>query len=158
MNAPATRTRPELTIRRTFDAPRDLVFRLWTDGEHLRRWCCPTGFTIPFSEGDIREGGRFRTCMRAPDGTDHWLGGTYVEIVENRRIVFIHAWQDADGNSDHETTVTIDLADAPGGGTALTLHQAFFTSEASRAGHEDGWRETLDGLAAHIAALEGSVQ
>lgn len=152
MNASAkAASRPELTIRRTFAAPRALVYKVWTDGEHLRRWCCPTGFTIPFSEGDIRPGGMFRTCMRSPDGTDHWLGGAYLELVENEKIVFTHAWQDEAGNSDHETTVTVTLADTAEGGTRLTLHQAFFASEASRAGHEDGWNETLDSLERYLA-------
>ena len=152
MNAPPkTETRPELTIRRTFAAPRALVFSMWTDGDHLKRWCCPTGFTIPFSEGDIRPGGTFRTCMRSPQGEDHWLGGTYIEIVPDEKIVFTHTWQDEAGNSDHETVVTVTLADAKGGGTRLTLHQAFFASEASRDGHLEGWNETLDSLERYLA-------
>jgi uncharacterized protein YndB with AHSA1/START domain len=152
MNAPtASQTRPELLIRRTFDAPRALVFKVWTDGDHLKNWCCPTGFTIPFSEGDIRPGGHYRTCMRSPEGEDHWVGGAYREIVENERIVFTHAWQDAGGKPGHETVVTITLEDAAQGGTALTLHQAFFESDASRDGHMEGWNETLDSLAEYLA-------
>ena len=57
------------------------MFQAWTDGERLKRWCCPTGFAIPFSEGDIRPGGKFRTCMRSPQGEEHWLSGDYIEIV-----------------------------------------------------------------------------
>ena len=153
MNAPmTTATRPELTLRRDFAAPRARVFEAWTDGDQLRRWCCPKGFTIPFSEGDIRPGGRFRTCMRSPDGEDHWLGGVYREISPPDRLVFTHAWQDEAGHSDHETIVTVTLADAPGGGTRLTLHQAFFTSDASRDGHREGWSETLDSLERHLAS------
>lgn len=144
-------TRPELTIRRSFDAPRSLVFEMWTDGEHLKRWCCPTGFTIPFSEGDIRPGGRFRSCMRSPEGEDHWLGGTYVEIVPDEKIAFTHAWQDADGNAEHETLVTITLTEAAPGKTSLTLHQAFFLNTASRDGHLSGWQETLDQLERYLA-------
>ena len=152
MNAPLNaETRPELTIRRTFDAPRALVFAVWTDGEHLKRWCCPTGFTIPFSEGDIRPGGGFRTCMRSPQGEDHWLGGVYKEVVPNERLVFTHAWQDEAGNSDHETLVTVTFADTGEGKTRLTLHQAFFLSEPSRDGHLEGWNETLDELERYLA-------
>jgi len=152
MNAPArTATRPELLIRRTFDAPRKLVFAAWTDGEHLRKWCCPTGFTIPVSEGDIRPGGSFRTCMRSPHGEDNWLGGTYTEIVPDEKIVFTHAWEDADGNRDHETVVTVTLADAEDGKTRLTLHQAFFLIDASRDGHLGGWNETLDNLEEYLS-------
>lgn len=143
-------TRPELTIRRSFDAPRDLVFRCWTEPERLNRWCCPTGFTLPFSEGDIRPGGSFKTCMRAPDGTDHWLSGTYKEIVPPERLVFSHRWLNEKGEHEHETVVTITLREQDGK-TLLTLHQAFFLSEASRDGHFEGWTETLDNLAEYLA-------
>jgi uncharacterized protein YndB with AHSA1/START domain len=153
MNAPAmarTEARPELIIRRTFDAPRELVFKMWTDGDHLKRWCCPTGFTIPFSEGDIRPGGAFRTCMRSPQGEDHWVGGVYKEISPPAKVVFTHAWQDAAGNAEHETVVSVTLNEN-GGKTQLTLHQAFFLSDASRDGHLEGWNETLDELERYLA-------
>lgn len=144
-------TRPELTIRRSFDAPRDLVFQCWTDPERLKHWCCPKDFTLPFSEGDIRPGGSFKTCMRAPDGTDHWLSGTYREIVPPERLVFSHRWLNDKGEHEHETVVTIMLREQDGK-TLLTLHQAFFLSEASRDGHRGGWSETLDNLAEYLAA------
>ena len=149
----STRTdiRPELTIRRTFAAPRALVFQAWTDGERLKRWCCPTGFAIPFSEGDIRPGGKFRTCMRSPQGEEHWLSGDYIEIVPDEKIVFTHRWLDEAGNPGHETVVTVTLAETHDGGTRLTLHQAFFISEASRDGHFSGWTETLDSLERFLA-------
>jgi uncharacterized protein YndB with AHSA1/START domain len=143
-------TRPELTIRRSFDAPRDLVFQSWTDPERLNRWCCPKGFTLPFSEGDIRPGGSFKTCMRGPDGMDYWLSGTYREIAPPERLVFSHRWLNDKGEHEHETVVTITLREHDGK-TQLTLHQAFFLSEASRDGHRGGWNETLDNLAEYLA-------
>ncbi|MDQ6436193.1 SRPBCC domain-containing protein [Mesorhizobium sp. LHD-90] len=145
-----TETRPELTIKRSFDASRDLVFRCWTEPERLNRWCCPKGFSLPFSEGDVRPGGSFKTCMRAPDGTDHWLSGTYQEIVPPERLVFSHRWLNEEGEHEHETVVTITLREQDGK-TLLTLHQAFFLSEASRDGHREGWNETLDNLAEYLA-------
>jgi len=141
----------QLTITRIFEAPVALVFAAWTRPEHLLRWSCPRGFTIPHSQGDIRPGGSFRTCMRSPQGEDHWLGGTYREIVENRRLVFTHAWDDAEGKPGHETLVTVTLEDL-GGRTRLTLHQAFFLTASSRAGHEGGWSESLDKLAEFLAS------
>lgn len=90
--------------------------------------------------------------MRAPDGTDHWLGGTYREIVENERLVFTHAWRGADGQAGHETVVTVAFSDAGAGRTRVTLHQAFFATGSSRAGHEDGWSRTFDNLARYIAS------
>jgi uncharacterized protein YndB with AHSA1/START domain len=149
MNALA-QTRPELWIKRTFDAPRELVFKCWTDPERLKRWCCPKDFTIPFSEGEIRPGGTFKTCMRAPDGTDHWLAGQYKEIVPPEKIVFSHTWLDDSGGPGHVTTVTVTLAEEEGR-TRLTLHQAFFQSEPSRDGHNEGWSETLDNLQEYLA-------
>jgi len=142
----------ELYISRLFDAPRALVFEAWTKPEHLNRWCCPTGFTLPFSEGEIRTGGSFKTCMRSPEGQDHWLSGTYREITPPERLVFTHAWHDENGERGHETVVTITLKEE-GGKTRLTLHQAFFTSKAARDGHESGWNATLDNLAAYLPQM-----
>jgi len=142
----------ELYISRLFDAPPALVFEAWTKPEHLNRWCCPTGFTLPFSEGEIRTGGSFKTCMRSPEGQDHWLSGTYREITPPERLVFTHAWHDENGERGHETVVTITLKEE-GGKTRLTLHQAFFTSKASRDGHESGWNATLDNLAAYLPQM-----
>ena len=73
----------ELVITRVFDAPRHLVFQAWTQKEHLDKWSAPKGYTLPFSEGDLRPGGRWRCCMRTADGTELWLGGVYREIVED---------------------------------------------------------------------------
>ena len=143
--------RQELVISRIFDAPVDLVFRMWTDGDHLRNWCCPTGMTVPFSEGDIRPGGSFRTCMRGPDGSEYWLRGTYREIVPNQRLVFTHAWLGEAGRPKHETVVTITFADAGAGRTSLSLHQGFFLTDSSRDGHGSGWQQTLDNLAEYLA-------
>jgi uncharacterized protein YndB with AHSA1/START domain len=123
---------------------------MWTDHEHLKRWCCPTGFSISFSEGEIRVGGSFRTCMRSPEGEDHWLVGTYREIVSPRRIVFTHAWQDETGKPGHETTVSVTLEEQDRR-TRLTLHQASFPTRSLRDGHREGWNETLDSLEGYLA-------
>ncbi|WP_048648460.1 SRPBCC domain-containing protein [Nitratireductor soli] len=143
----------ELTIDRTFDAPRALVFEAWTRQEHLDRWSCPTGFTMPLSEGDIRTGGWFRTCMRSPDGQDHWLSGKYREVTPPERIVFTHAWHDENDAPGHETVVTITFEETEDGKTRMAFHQAFFTSKASRDGHEGGWNESFGKLDALLATL-----
>jgi uncharacterized protein YndB with AHSA1/START domain len=151
MNVTAHQAQPELTIRRNFSAPRELVFRAWTEADQLKRWCCPTGFTIPHSDADIRPGGDYKSCMRSPEGAEHWVTGTYLEIVPDEKVVFTHSWLDEAGQKTHDTTVIVTLADAEGGGTALTLHQAFFLTESSRDGHEEGWNSTLDALSEHLA-------
>ena len=123
---------------------------MWTEPEHLQRWCCPKGFTLPVSEGDISEGGSFRSCMRSPEGQDHWLAGTYRELTRHSKIVFTHAWLDEQGHAQHETLVSITLEELDGK-TRLTLHQASFRNEASKNGHAEGWSETLDNLEEYLA-------
>ena len=154
MNAPnkTGMTQPELTIKRVFDAPKELVFDCWTQAKHMEKWLFPKDFTVPFSQSDVRTGGSYRSCLRAPDGADNWVGGTYREVTPHDRLVFTHAWQDEAGNAEHETLVTITLKDLGAGRTQLTFHQAFFLSEASHDGHAEGWKETLDNLERYLAA------
>lgn len=151
-NAVATDAPAELslTLTRILDAPRELVFRAWTEPEHLMQWSAPHGFTVTHAKGDLKPGGTWRSCMRSPDGKDLWLGGTYLEIAPPERLVFTHGW-DEDGPG-RETTVTVTLEDY-NGKTKLTLHQSGFTSIASRDGHEGGWSETLDRLATYASSL-----
>lgn len=144
---------PELVMTRVFDAPRDLVFKAWTEPEHLERWQgAPRGFTVPTHEADIRPGGTYRVCMRSPEGVDHWLQGVYREVVEPERLVFTHVWLDAAGNPGKETLVTITFADR-GGKTELTLRQTGFKSVGSRDGHNEGWTSTFDRLAEYLQNL-----
>lgn len=151
MNASTqAQARPELTIKRVLDAPRELVYACWTQEEHMKNWFFPKGFTVPHSQADVRPGGSYRSCLRAPDGTDHWVGGVYRELTPPEKIVFTHAWQDEAGNSEHETVVTITLKPVEDGKTRLTFHQAFFLSDASRDGHAEGWNESLDGLETYL--------
>jgi len=145
--------RPELTMVRSFAAPRELVFRAWTEPQMLGRWSCPRGFTLPFAESDISEGGAYRTCMRGPDGTDHWLGGVYREIASPSRLVFTHSWLDEDGRPEHETLVTVTFEETPDGATRMRFNQAFFPTESSRDGHRGGWSESFDKLDDLLAAL-----
>ncbi len=75
----------ELVVTRIIDAPRDLVFKAWTEPEQVARWWGPQGFVTTHCDMDIRPGGAFRCCMRSPAGTDHWKRGVYREIVEPER-------------------------------------------------------------------------
>jgi uncharacterized protein YndB with AHSA1/START domain len=140
-----------LNMTRVFDAPRSLVFQAWTRKEHIDRWLAPRGFTIPFSEGDLRPGGHWRCCMVSLQGAEHWLSGTYREIIENELLVFTHAWEE-DSKRGHETLVTVRFADH-GGKTRVTFQQATFASVESRDGHAGGWGECLDILADYLATL-----
>jgi uncharacterized protein YndB with AHSA1/START domain len=144
-----------LTLERVFDAPVDLVWRCWTEPEHLAKWSAPRGYTIPEGEGDVRPGGKWRCHMRDPDGGDHWLGGVYREVVPHKLIVMTHAWDDENGRPGAETVVTVRFEDL-GERTKVTLEQTGFDSDESRDGHRGGWSECLDILAEHLATMRSA--
>lgn len=139
----------ELLIRRAFDAPRDLVFSVWTKTEHLLRWWGPKDFTTVAFEQDFRVGGAYRACIRAPDGSDNWMSGTYREIEHGRRIVMTFTWDDGAWDLG-ETLVTVTFDDLPGGRTAFSFHQAPFADAAARDSHENGWSGLVDKLIAYL--------
>src|SRR5258706_1802173 len=78
----------EVVITRVFDAPRELVFKAWTDPERLKRWYAPKGCTTQFLKLDFRQDGTFHSCIRSPEGHECWCKGTYHEIVVPEKIVF----------------------------------------------------------------------
>jgi uncharacterized protein YndB with AHSA1/START domain len=135
----------ELIITRIFDAPRELVWKAWTEPERIKQWLAPKDFTIPVAEGDLRPGGAWRSSMRKPDGTELWLGGVYREIVEPERLVFTHAWLDEKGKPGPETLVTVTLTER-GSKTEMKFRQTGFDSVESRDGHGGGWNECFDKL------------
>ncbi len=77
----------ELTITRVFDAPRELVWKAWTEPERVKRWWGPKSFTTPVSKIDLRVGGKYLYCMRSPEGKDFWGTGIFREIVAPERLV-----------------------------------------------------------------------
>lgn len=144
----------ELVMTRTFDAPRTLVFAAYTERKHLERWQgAPEGMTVTVEQSDIRVGGRYRICMHAPDGAEHWLEGVYREVVPPERLVFTHTWLDARMQPTIETLVTITFVDRAGK-TELTLRQTGLASPASRAGHEHGWGSTFNRLHDYLETLQ----
>jgi uncharacterized protein YndB with AHSA1/START domain len=143
-------TERTLVITREFDAPRALVFRAWIDPRHVVEWWGPEGFVITSCTMDVRPGGAWRICMRAPDGAEHWHGGVFREVVPPERLVFTHAWDEADGMPGHETLITVTFAER-GQRTLLTFEQAVFESVSARDGHHGGWSECFDHLAEHLA-------
>jgi len=89
MNALPFKPQGELVLTRTFDAPRDLVFKLWTDPKHIPHWWGPTGFVTTVHVMEVRPGGAWRYSMRGPDGKDYPFNGEYVEVVSPEKLVFI---------------------------------------------------------------------
>lgn len=140
----------ELALSRTLDAPRALVFRAWTDPAYLVRWFGPEGFTIPECRMDVREGGAWRTRMRSPDGNDYRVCGVYREIVRPERLVFTWAWEDEEGETGHETLVTVTFGERAGK-TLLRVTHRLFESKKARDAHQQGWASTLKCLAAYLA-------
>lgn len=136
----------ELVITRDFDAPRSLVFKAWTQPEHMARWWGPRGYTTPACEMDVRPGGVLRLCMRSSEGQDLWVRGEFREVVEPERLVFT-AINEVD---QVETVITVTFVDH-GGRTLLTMHQTFSRPEVSR-GAREGWTSSFERLEEYLAA------
>jgi uncharacterized protein YndB with AHSA1/START domain len=142
----------EFTITRLFNAPRELVFKAWTDPAHLAAWLGPKGTRTPLSsiEIDLRPGGRWRACMvREDNGHEFPSGGEYREIVEPERLVFTWALDDKGSTS----LVTVTFADH-GGKTEMTFHQAGFRDDGERDGVEWGWSSAFERLTEHVTDKE----
>ncbi|MGV3616755.1 MAG: SRPBCC family protein [Fimbriimonas sp.] len=155
--APATDR--EILITRTFDAPRELVFRAWTDPTHLEAWYSPRACRLQVIEMDVREGGSFRLNIRHPEFGDCPSWGVFDEIKAPERLVFMWGLADAEGrpvdsvragkDSDWPpvTTVTVTFAEVEGGRTRVTLHQNASEAVGRRTGAYPSWLEMLDRLA-----------
>jgi len=149
-NKVAEATDRVLVITRVFDAPRELVWKAWTEPEQMVKWHGPRGFTSTIELMERWPGGRYRIRMHGPDG-DHWTQGINREMIPPERLVIEGCWADAEGRPvGPDTTVTITLEDI-GGKTRLTLHQALFESVTARDGHQFGWNSALDCLAEYLA-------
>lgn len=154
-NNDATR---ELVITRVFDAPRELVWKAWTDPEHVVRWWGPKNYTSPVCKIDFRVGGKYLFCMRSPEGKDFWSTGTYREIIPSEKIVVTDSFADSEGNvvpaSEYgmpemplELQVTVTFEDLGDGKTKMTLrHVGFPEGEMSEMAGA-GWNESFDKLA-----------
>ena len=144
----------ELVLTRVFDAPRELVFKAWTDPKRVAQWWGPRGFSNPVCELDLRPGGAIRIHMRGPDGTVYPMTGVYQEVVEPERIVFTSAALDDKGNPMFEVSTTVNFAEQDGK-TKQILRARVIKSTAQAApyiaGMEAGWTQSLERLAAHVA-------
>ena len=149
-----------LTIERVLDAPRELVFKAWTEPKHMVRWFGPRGFTTTIVAHDFRPGGTYRWCMRGPEGDDHWAQGVYREIAEPERLVMTWGpgdpssnWADSEGNPTRPETLLTVTFEEHAGKTRLTPHQAVFESVTARDSHRGGWNSALDCLAEYLATV-----
>jgi uncharacterized protein YndB with AHSA1/START domain len=144
----ATRTdaRPiadsELLIRRTFDAPAALVFRIWEDESQRIRWWGPKEFRCTTFEHDFRIGGKWRAHIESPR-LQTWMGGEYRVIERNKRLIFTFAWADHPDQPKDQTLVTVDFHEEDGR-TIQTFHQSPFAKVETRDSHIGGWQSLFD--------------
>lgn len=139
----------ELVIKRVFNAPRDLVFKAWTDPDHIAKWFGPRDHPAREVNVDVRPGGQWRGCLRSTEtGNDLWVGGVYREIVPSERLVFTFAWEE-EGERGLETLVTIAFAEQ-GAKTLMTFRQTPFQSAGELDGHRGGWTSSFDRLGDYL--------
>ena len=150
--APTSQTAPvTLRLTRSFAAPREKVFRAWTDPEALKQWAAPGDLTTPLAEVDLRVGGRYRIHMRTPDGTAHKVTGVYQTVDPPRRLVYTWFWENKPEQGD--TLVTVEFHER-GSATEVTLTHERFPSGDVRDRHEQGWMGCLEKLGALLASAE----
>jgi uncharacterized protein YndB with AHSA1/START domain len=157
--SPKTPSRPadyEMTTVRTFSAPRELVFKAWTDPELLARWWGPGGFSTTMKKWFPRAGGEILLDMNAPNGAVFPMGGKFVEVKPPERIVFESAALDPNGDAIFEILNSVTLADL-GGKTELTLHAKVLRMRPEARqylnGQKVGWSQSLDRLESLVTAV-----
>lgn len=166
----------EIVLTRVYDAPRERVFQVWTEAEHLARWFGPQGVEMPVCIVDARVGGEIRFCHRKSDGVEVWLRGTFDEVVPPERLMFTGTFVDSAGRPAAPPVVpdwpvgtqlvtAVTLEPHPRG-TRLTVRQAVKPASAAalpvvrreRTLASGGWEETLDRLGELLVALGDSTQ
>ena len=157
----------EFVVTRDFDAPRDLVWKAWTDVERLKHWWGPKGFTMLSCMNDLRPGGAFHYGMKAPNGSVMWGKWVYREIVPPVRLVFLSSFSNEKGDVTRapfsadwplQLLSTLELAER-GGRTRVTMrgvpHEATEAERKMFASYfgsmQQGWAGTLDQLGEFLA-------
>lgn len=143
-------TTPEFTITRTLDAPRELVWRAWTEPEQLVQWLHPLGCTTPRESlaFDVRKGGKYTYTMVVDDtGDKYQTGGEFLEVVPPERLVFTWGIPENPTVKDPVATVTFT---SEGTKTRMEFHLRGVESQPGEDGVYDGWNETLEILATYV--------
>ncbi len=147
----------ELVLTRLIDAPREKLFRAWTEPELMKQWFTPRPWTTPVIEVDLRPGGSNLIVMRGPDGTEFPNRGVYLEIVKNERLVFTDAYTKAWAPSEKPFFTGIITFEDEGGKTRYTaraLHWTVADREAhEKMGFHEGWGLCADQLAELVAKI-----
>jgi uncharacterized protein YndB with AHSA1/START domain len=145
----------ELVIKRVFDAPRELMFAVWTDPKHVAQWWGPNGFSTTIQEMDVRPGRIWRLVMHGPDGTDYKNKIVFLEVVKPERLVYKHEPEEGTEPVTFETTVI--FADR-GDKTELTFRMLFpsaaiFEQVVKKYGAIEGANQTLERLEQHLTKM-----
>ncbi len=150
-------------FERTFEAPAELVWKMWTEADHFQRWYGPQGASIPVAKMDVRVGGSRLVCMemQTPDGPmQMWFTGEYREVSPFTRLVYTDAMANEDGSmksatemgmpegTPMETEVVVELSEADGSTTMAMTHVGVPAGSPG----EGGWAMAIDKLAALLAA------
>jgi len=159
----ATKTcEDEIVITRFFEAPREFVWRAWTEPELVTMWWGPKNYTSPSCKIDLRVGGSYLFCMRSPEGKDFWSTGIYREIVTPDRIVCTDSFADENGNVvpatyygmsadlPREMLMTVTFEELAGR-TRFTLRHAGIPAGEMNDLTRAGWNESLDKFAGVVA-------
>jgi len=157
----------ELVITRVFDAPRELVWKAWTEPEHFEKWWGPKDFTAPVVKIDLRVGGKYLYCMRSPGGQDYWGTGVYRKIVGPELLVMTDSFADESGNVvpatyygmsaefplELQVTVTFEEHE---GKTKMTLRHVGIPAGEMKEQTSAGWNGSFDKLAEHLANVRAA--
>jgi len=147
MPDPIAPAKPSLRLARRYEVAPPKVWRAWTDPKALSAWFGPGGpNSVTLAQADVRVGGRLHIVLRAADGGESDVSGTYREVVFERKLVFTWAWK---STPERESLVTITL-EPQGIGTLMTLVHEQFYDQAAADGHQRGWSASLDHLARHL--------
>lgn len=144
----------EFVVSRLLNAPRELVWEVWTSPEHVKHWWGPNGFTNTIHEMEVKPGGVWRFMMHGPDGTDFPNKIVFKEVKKPERLVYTHSSDDENDPTRFQTTVTFEKQ---GDKTFLTMRALFATAEerdrvVKQAGAEEGGKQTLSRLDAYVSA------
>jgi uncharacterized protein YndB with AHSA1/START domain len=146
----------EMTTVRTVAAPRELVFKAWTDPALLAQWWGPCGFSTTMKKWVPRTGGEILLEMNAPNGVVYPMGGKFVEVKSPERVVFESAALDKNGDAIFEVLNSVTFADL-GGKTKLTLHAKVLSMRPEARqylkGQKVGWSQSLDRLEALVTVI-----
>ncbi|WP_022888938.1 SRPBCC family protein [Agromyces italicus] len=153
-DASGSAERPQFTITRVFDAPRELVWRAWTERADAAEWWHPRGVEIkPGSiDVDAHVGGRYRYTMVAPDGSEYPTAGVYRELDPPKRLVM--TWGSPGDADDVAPVITVTLSELPGDRTEMRFHVLGIDGAPGDDNVYDGWSSAFDVLAEHLGAAD----